>query len=144
MITSMLIVLFLIGLIIIYIINGQYSLALILLFLIGYFIYISKFIKDEFSNIKKDRESGIQEDLLKLSDYNVLYKKVRDNNMSPMQIATFYKIKSKEYISLSGDYSNISMENGRFYKVKYYKLSGLMLGIRKIERKKDKSLHDGI
>jgi hypothetical protein len=98
-----------------------------------YFIYSFYFLINEIKIVIKDKRDGISEDILIFCRYTVLYKGIeRNNNMPPIPIATFKK--NDDYISLSGDYSNVNLKEGRKYKVKYYKNSEILVSISSVTK----------
>jgi hypothetical protein len=115
-------------------IEGDSSFTFLLVFFIICFIYSLSFVVSEIRKVRMDRLDGVQSNLLVLCNYNVYSKTSRDN-MPPIPIATFKLYDKDEFIVLSGDYSNINLVEGRKYKVKYYKNSGLLVDIQETNNK---------
>ncbi len=112
------------------ILNGNYSYAIPFILLMAYFLYSLNLLRIEALKIKKDKHDGVYRETLILCNYDVLYKGLeKNNNMPPIPIATFKCFDSDEYMCLSGDYSQVNMVEGKKYKVKYYKSSGLLIDI---------------
>lgn len=111
--------------------SREYSYIIPLIFLTAYFLYFINFIRKEFKNIKADKLNGVQEKTLILCSYDVIYaKNERYNKMTPIPTATFLSYDEDEYIHLRGDFSQLDMMQGKKYKVKYYKNSGLLVDIK--------------
>ncbi|OPX44121.1 hypothetical protein CLHUN_19200 [Ruminiclostridium hungatei] len=106
--------------------NTDYLIAFMFFTII--FLYTVSFVIKEIKNVRIDKKSGIQSDIMIFHNQKLLYKSHKDN-MPPIRLATFSYCDKEEYISLSGDYSNIKLIKGNHYKVKYYKNSGLLTDI---------------
>lgn len=98
-------------------------------FFIVLLIYILVIAREEYLNINRDKAHGVQKRVLKLYEYKIHYKGPRDN-MPPIPIATFLICGTDKYITLSGDFSKVQMNEGKYYYVRYYENSQIMISIR--------------
>ncbi len=137
MLIGLLAILFPVIFLIVKILEGNYDYTVTLIFFIIILLYTYSFVAKEFIKIKKDKKDGLQSDIMTLFSYNLLYKSSRDN-MPPIQIATFKLCDKEEYLTLSGDYSQINLVKGRQYSVRYYKNNGILTEITDYRGKKKK------
>ncbi len=130
-ILSLIILLFPLYFFVIKTLSREYSYIIPLILLAAYFFYCINFIRKDYKKIKADKQNGIQEKTLILCNFDVLYaKNEKFGELPPIPTATFLSYDEDEYINLSGDFSQLDMMQGKKYKVKYYKNSGLLIDIK--------------
>lgn len=109
-------------------IEGNVNYLVALIFFSIYFLCSFGFVIKEIQKVHKDKLDGIQSSILYFCKQNTVYKSSGDN-MPPIQLATFRYSDRDEYISLSGDYSNSALVEGKMYKVRFYKNTGILVDI---------------
>jgi hypothetical protein len=83
---------------------------------------------EEYKICKLDEESGVEEAIMELYDFKITGRNSRYTNLV-LPLATF-KGKGKEnYITLSGDFTNIELIRGKNYKIMFYKNSKMLVQI---------------
>lgn len=95
----------------------------------AYIVYIFPTIIEEYKSYKRDKESGLQEAVMKLYDVKIFSKSVRDGQPA-LPMVTFKGKDVNDYITLSGDFSKVKLIEGKKYKIVFYKNSRMLVDIK--------------
>ncbi len=116
-------------------IEGNVNYLVALIFFSIYFLFSFGFVIKEIQKVHKDKLDGIQSSILYFCKQNTFYKSLGDN-MPPVQLSTFRYSDKDEYIALSGDISNTDLVEGKMYKVRFYKNTGILVDITAFSNKR--------
>lgn len=96
-----------------------------------YVIYISHIFIDEFKTFLMDKRNGPETSVLRLESVHVHWGGGGRGASYGYTLATFIDT-DKDYISLSGNLSNIELVGGELYKVSFYRYSKTIVSIEDV------------
>lgn len=97
----------------------------------AYIAYIFPTMAEEYKSCKLDKETGLEEAVMKLYDVKIFSKSVRDGQPA-LPMVTFKGKGEDDYVTLSGDFSKVDLIEGKKYKITFYKNSRMLADIEKL------------